>query len=915
MTSRRSIALSAPLFLSVALFAACGDDALAPTPDAGTSDAATLADAGADDAAMLVDAGVDAAMIPPPIDSGPMAPDAAASCAITGALPVPGEVTGRLTGEGTNASTTCTPSEGTHGPEHYYTLHLDERRQVTLTATSSAAIVLAIRTACDDPLSEVACEVQGYGYPLGVTTITQTLEPGEYFVLVDVLAEGVGGDYTLTVSTSTPAANGTCATAMHVTPGATLTGQHLELGEPFMLTCPPRVPFTTGGPALWYSVTVPAHSRVVASDWSGPGPGPGPELGLAIAFFSSCGPSECLAGDVPQPTVWDNVTDAPVEVFVVVGSIGVVPGPVTFDLTVSITTLPDHASCSHAEPLTSGTAVSGDAFLADLYYTITVPPGQLLRVSASAGPAFLSAGRVRIVDDCATLTCLHCPGSTTPVFRNLATTSRDVVVVVGADVGVMCTRAMGCDPSFTITPELVPLAGNSTCGGATPLPLDTPSTLDLALGGAALGCESAFSSPDDATLYYTAHVPPGETLHVSALTADTGASVGIVGSCAAAAACVARATGDYGTPAMLAYANSGASAADVVVEVSGGDAVARGATGELVAQIGPPRANTVCASAPAVADGARFVAEDPSRGTDTLTSVCAPLATGRVLYYPVSLPAGQELAVFAQVAGSAAYAARPVIRLMDRCSPTSCLAWRAPSLGGTTQLIHVNETASTENLVVAVGGGSPTATGLFDLSFSIRAPRYVITTTATSCDDMSAATSASATYPDPLPFSFELFGDAVSQFTASVHGYAQLFGATGYGSTASSNAPLPSTDAPPGIVAGLWTALTPGFGLGTRPVVATFGAGPNRHVTIGWSDLQYSADATSRLTFQVKLFEGTNVVELHYCSMTSSDPRVEGGGLATVGMQDLTRTRAAMHSFDEVGAVSTAAALRFTPNP
>ena len=67
------------------------------------------------------------------------------------------EVRGVLRGTSRNPSTTCTRSRGTGGPEAIYVLRVTERTVVDLEVISSIDTVVAIRRACDDPLTEVAC--------------------------------------------------------------------------------------------------------------------------------------------------------------------------------------------------------------------------------------------------------------------------------------------------------------------------------------------------------------------------------------------------------------------------------------------------------------------------------------------------------------------------------------------------------------------------------------------------------------------------------------------------------------------------------------------------------------------------------------------------------------------------------------
>ena len=69
------------------------------------------------------------------------------------------------------------------------------------------------------------------------------------------------------------------------------------------------------------------------------------------------------------------------------------------------------------------------------------------------------------------------------------------------------------------------------------------------------------------------------------------------------------------------------------------------------------------------------------------------------------------------------------------------------------------------------------------------------------------------------------------------------------------------------------------------------------------------------MNFQVKLFETTNVVEFHYCSLdpgTGLATAVSGSG-ATIGLENTAGTEGVQHSFNTANSVNTTDALRFTP--
>ena len=67
----------------------------------------------------------------------------------------------------------------------------------------------------------------------------------------------------------------------------------------------------------------------------------------------------------------------------------------------------------------------------------------------------------------------------------------------------------------------------------------------------------------------------------------------------------------------------------------------------------------------------------------------------------------------------------------------------------------------------------------------------------------------------------------------------------------------------------------------------TTGSTPNRILTVEWHRvLSYSTSGvTSRVTFQVKLFETSNVIEFHYGSVNNGTHGAEG---ASIGIEDAT---------------------------
>ena len=176
----------------------------------------------------------------------------------------------------------------------------------------------------------------------------------------------------------------------------------------------------------------------------------------------------------------------------------------------------------------------------------------------------------------------------------------------------------------------------------------------------------------------------------------------------------------------------------------------------------------------------------------------------------------------------------------------------------------------------------------------------------TDIDELASAVTA-------LPFAFSLLGEPMTHFAAVTNGYLQL-------STAATFTPvvqafpgaIPSNFAPNGIIAPLWCDLTqPATGYASLST-QVFGSAPARHFTAEWSNLTfYLGDGNNRVTFQAKLFEGTNAIEFHYCALDTNGETTQyehgagavvgiegsdgGAGVVSSSMQAILRTDAGIH--------------------
>jgi hypothetical protein len=311
------------------------------------------------------------------------------------------EVKGVLRGTSRNASTTCTRQKGAGGPEAIYLLRVSERSLIELEVTSTIDTVLAVRRACDDPLTELACNdtpagndpttdpfptvpVRRDGGPpdarrpdggppvdAGVPVdaapalpqlilpgtrdghLRTVLEPGTYFVLVDEAERfGVGGEYVIKATAGPPPGQASCSTAQTIQDGTRLLGEDLDLASEKAISC-------TGGderPALYYRATVPSGQRLTAR--ATPVQGDRPWLPV-LQLMSTCRQGMCLATDRAGPLdpqrMLRYVNNGPGEqsVLLSVGASTAVGGGM-FRLDVSIDEPLHNVTCAGARPVTDG---------------------------------------------------------------------------------------------------------------------------------------------------------------------------------------------------------------------------------------------------------------------------------------------------------------------------------------------------------------------------------------------------------------------------------------------------------------------------------------------------------------------------------------------------------------------------------
>lgn len=137
-----------------------------------------------------------------------------------------------------------------------------------------------------------------------------------------------------------------------------------------------------------------------------------------------------------------------------------------------------------------------------------------------------------------------------------------------------------------------------------------------------------------------------------------------------------------------------------------------------------------------------------------------------------------------------------------------------------------------------------------------------------------------------LGFDFEFFGEVHNQI------YVGSNGLVGFDASPSSavNTALPSTDGPGNLIAVFWDDLDPGDGGDVYFQVR--GNAPSRRAIVQWKDVDFFAGNSSRLNFELILYETTHQIQFIYGTSTQGDtnPARALGNSATIGLENSNET-------------------------
>jgi hypothetical protein len=332
-----------------------------------------------------------------------------------------------------------------------------------------------------------------------------------------------------------------------------------------------------------------------------------------------------------------------------------------------------------------------------------------------------------------------------------------------------------------------------------------------------------------------------------------------------------------------------------------------------------PAPNARCEAAIALAEGAPLMNQS-SMGGGPFATPCGDGLTGGQVYYSLAIPPLKRANVTATPTGTAW---TPTVRILDACGASQGCFTTTTGMSGMPARAHMdNSSMQTRNVIVAVAGGSTATGGMFNLDVVTTPLPYDEQPTPAGCEDVSAGTVLTGVTADDsaspitaLPFTFRFFGQDMTFYSVTSNGFMQLWPSmTGTPSTEYNNAIIPTAGDPNGFIAPFWDDLTTITGETTEVRALATGTSPMQHLTIQWTNWMPYAATGAHLTFQVTLFETSNLIELHYCTLTPgmSGDRVTGNS-ATIGIESADGTDGFLHSFQTPAAISTAGGLRFAP--
>jgi YVTN family beta-propeller protein len=206
-----------------------------------------------------------------------------------------------------------------------------------------------------------------------------------------------------------------------------------------------------------------------------------------------------------------------------------------------------------------------------------------------------------------------------------------------------------------------------------------------------------------------------------------------------------------------------------------------------------------------------------------------------------------------------------------------------------TLCLVISLCSSPQSTVQARTGGPETAGYVYVDSDEIGGPAYDLIDISSTGTAIQLGNNAVSSAID-LTFPFNFFGVDYTQIYVSDNGYVSFLSGQTSQPTAGT---IPSRVAPNAIIAGWWGDLKPNYG-GTI-TYQVLGSAPSRVFLLQYQDVPYALlSLGAKVSFEIKLFETTQVIEVHYDSApvysdTSNNVYANSAGIenadGTLGLQ------------------------------
>ena len=159
----------------------------------------------------------------------------------------------------------------------------------------------------------------------------------------------------------------------------------------------------------------------------------------------------------------------------------------------------------------------------------------------------------------------------------------------------------------------------------------------------------------------------------------------------------------------------------------------------------------------------------------------------------------------------------------------------------------------------------------------------------------------------PIGFPFHFFNADYSSIYISSNGFLSFLSGQGNGATIQ---PIPTAAAPNAIIAGWWGDLKPNYG--GSITYQLLGTAPNRRFVLQYKDIPYAILGTVKVSFEIKLFEADQAIEVHYASAPSYSNLNGDVFPNTAGIENDTG-QLGLQYYNGVEGLPSSLAVRYTP--